>query len=242
MTGTAKELEWGTSASVDVLELVWPRGTPASNEFRPLVSEENRRQIWATLPRDYYTATWFSALSQPQLAPVAAGANDLAPAQPTPSLVAVKTAHGWVLEAQRTRGTASQAKPCVDPGWQAYLRRLATSNTPYRSTAERLANLWSLLTLRMDQEGYELPAPIALPDASTGAIHLAWNGLRHYLELELFANGTWEWFYRDRETADTDGGEPPNTGSVPEAFAARLKRISRPVRYTLGSLERADAL
>jgi hypothetical protein len=76
-----------------------------------------------------------------------------------------------------------------------------------------------------DRLGPRLAVPLTQPTVD-GAIQLAWDAGRHYLDIDIFSDGTMQWFYRDRETKELDGSpdEKRVTGVSPE-LERRLKVV-----------------
>jgi hypothetical protein len=86
--------------------------------------------------------------------------------------------------------------------------------------------MWSLLQQQM---GDALP-PLA-GVSEDGVLAMSWDrGPRHF-ELELFANGTYDWFYVDYEHAQRGSGEQlPVNAVTPEMCAYLSRTTSRPWR------------
>jgi len=85
----------------------------------------------------------------------------------------------------------------------------------------------SLVTLRV---WHELSAHSAPPEPIIEAYEdhtkFAWNLADHYLDLDIFENGTFEWFYRDAMSDEADGSEDP-IAELPPPFFARLAAVSK---------------
>lgn len=104
----------------------------------------------------------------------------------------------------------------VDSAWKAYLLRLA--DEPIGRT---VATFWE----RVQRTERGLPPPTALR-SEDGSMHLAWDRDVHHLDVDLRADGTFEWFYRNRLTDELDGTDEERVAGVPEVFAARLRLLA----------------
>lgn len=97
--------------------------------------------------------------------------------------------------------------------WAAYLDRL-----PDRQLAKSVVAFW-----REAKPLGPLPVPTAIP--FEGSMHLAWDHGQHHLDVDLFPDGTFEWFYRNRSTNELDGTDESRATGMPEAFARRVRLV-----------------
>lgn len=74
--------------------------------------------------------------------------------------------------------------------------------------------------------GPSLPLPLAEP-GEDGALKLAWSTPNFYAELEVLADGTHEWFVRDRVRDVHDGSRSAEAGSLPRPFLSFLQVACR---------------
>lgn len=101
--------------------------------------------------------------------------------------------------------------------WDAYVERLPALGVPL-DAARGVSTVWN--KLRYAAPG--LPVPAAAPTAEDG-VQLVWDRGRHHLELDVDANGTFEWFYLDRDTDMTNSGDGIAVRApVPEDLRAYL--------------------
>lgn len=84
----------------------------------------------------------------------------------------------------------------------------------------RVSALWTLVR---SVGGEKLPLPVALP-TDDGALHMAWTVGRQHLSVDAYEN-SWDWFYRDRERDESDGGDSEYTEPVPAGFVRRLEML-----------------
>lgn len=57
-----------------------------------------------------------------------------------------------------------------------------------------------------------VPLPLALPGAEADSVQLAWDTEAHHLDVTVFADGTQEWFFMDRQSGELlDGVLPQDT-------------------------------
>ena len=90
-----------------------------------------------------------------------------------------------------------------DKGLRTYIAERVAQDGVSKSTAERCFSVWDRLQSRM---GGKMPVPDAASDG-WGGIMLVWDKDQHHLELEFFADGTTESFYRNRITGAIYGDD-----------------------------------
>ncbi len=96
--------------------------------------------------------------------------------------------------------------------WQRYLRDLEQPTGALSSrAAQGLRAVWRYLRAATDGR---FPIPRAAPTQDHGII-LSWETADHYLEIEVFEYGHYDWFYREEEAAEYVGGEDRTPG-VPD--------------------------
>ncbi len=88
------------------------------------------------------------------------------------------------LEGLRTRRLKEYAFE-----WMAYLSKLK-EKPEYAALAPRVEDFWHWAST-------ELWAPEATP--TDEGFLLAWDRDEHHLQVELFQNGSYDWFYRNRD-------------------------------------------
>lgn len=111
----------------------------------------------------------------------------------------------------------------VATDWFAYLARL-----PLQGAARVVERLFRDARARVrEQTGRSLSVPVTIR-GDDGSLHLAWDAGRHYVDVDVFADGTIEWFYRDRTTEALDGTEDACPASpLPRGLVARLALVAR---------------
>lgn len=82
-----------------------------------------------------------------------------------------------------------------DSKWVEYIRGLESTGALSGSQAGTCVFLWWEAQTAL---GSELPFPHTGPSPS-GSIIMAWDSTRHHVDIEVLLDGTFEWFYRDRE-------------------------------------------
>jgi len=112
----------------------------------------------------------------------------------------------------------------MDLAWRRFLDQ--ELRMPFGPFPETQVN--SVLTL-MDQLrehlGPKLRVPLTQPTVD-GAIQLAWDAGRHYLDIDVFSDGTMQWFYRDRQTKELDGSpDDARATGIPPELVRRLEVV-----------------
>lgn len=90
------------------------------------------------------------------------------------------------------------------------------------SLAFRVMRVWHHISARC-----EPPEPI-IESIDADGIRFAWSSSASYLDLEVYDDGTFEWFYSDRSgtAADgVDGTKEDREEVLPEAFYVRLEAL-----------------
>jgi hypothetical protein len=104
-----------------------------------------------------------------------------------------------------------------------YLREVSDGSNPLISpvTACRAAQAWVDVS---EATGNALPVPAACtgPD---GQMMYVWDKGRHHLELEIAADGTAEFFYRDRQTGELWGEEYRPGAQLAAEIVAKLNHL-----------------
>lgn len=106
-----------------------------------------------------------------------------------------------------------------DDPWGAYLSQLAD-----QSLAARVSVFWRAAEAAVGP--MTLPAPMAIPSGEGGA-HLAWDAEQHHIEVDLFSDGSFDWFYRNRLTDEIDGTREDRASGMPEDLARRIRLVAR---------------
>ena len=107
-----------------------------------------------------------------------------------------------------------------EQSWKEFLDRLRRPRGP--ATVKHIAavrQIWDMLRFAL---GTRLPLPLT-QSTHRGAIQLAWDAGRHYVEIDVLSDGRVEWFYRDRETNTLDGTEDEPVAIIP--YAALIERL-----------------
>jgi hypothetical protein len=107
------------------------------------------------------------------------------------------------------------------PLWEGYLRRLAVPEGPLSvDRAEQVRALWAALEKRV---GPRLRPPHAGPLQNDG-FAMSWDNGRHHFEIEVSADGTFDWFYMDRDSNVRHGEEDQSLGTLSPGLIAQLRR------------------
>lgn len=113
-----------------------------------------------------------------------------------------------------------QHHPVVEPlEWTAFLSQLEGPVGLDPRHAQAVRRAWNDLRAAL---GPKLPLPRA-EGGDGGQLKFAWSGEKFYAGLEIHADDTHEWFYRDRHLDRADGTRGPARGAPAHAFLAFLK-------------------
>lgn len=69
------------------------------------------------------------------------------------------------------------------------------------------------------------PEPIVEGTQDAG-LRFAWNLRDAYLDVEIYADGTVEWFFKDRKSDQVDGTKDEREGELPDTFFKHLRGLS----------------
>jgi len=106
------------------------------------------------------------------------------------------------------------------PLWEGYLRRLAVPAGPLSvERAEQIRALWAALEKRV---GPKLKPPHAGPLENDG-FAMSWDNGRHHFEIEVSPDGSYGWFYMDRDSDVRQGEEDQPLGTVSPGLISRLR-------------------
>lgn len=103
--------------------------------------------------------------------------------------------------------------------WLAYIHNLSRETGLPRVFEDLVIEFWDQLTEKTHRV---VPIPVAGPTPQDSFM-LSWNRGRHHFEVEVFSEGRFEWFYRDRKTDQFEGAE----GISPEAVVAARNYLQR---------------
>lgn len=70
------------------------------------------------------------------------------------------------------------------------------------------------------------PEPI-IEGTLDGGVRFAWSTTRVYLDVEVYLDGTVEWFFEDRETGKTDGTEDERDAQLPDQFFNYMRALEK---------------
>ncbi len=126
----------------------------------------------------------------------------------------------------RAMDTGQFTAPVVDRSipWQAYLKSITE---PLGSVGSqllgRVLGLWA--TLRR-QVGPDCPLPITQL-MGDGAIQLAWDNGRKYVDVEVLPDGNFHWYFRDRDTGEVLGTEDEPIQKLAPEFFSKLTELAQ---------------
>jgi hypothetical protein len=115
------------------------------------------------------------------------------------------------LEAKRDEGLAR-----YESVWQGFLESLDARVGP--GLAKDVRVVWGSL-------GSFLWPPDAAP--TEDGVLLVWDRGRHHLQVEVFKNGLFDWFHRDRDAGDTEGDENVPVGLIPDGLKQVVQKLAR---------------
>jgi hypothetical protein len=116
----------------------------------------------------------------------------------------------------RRLGAAVSVDP--DRPWYRFLDELQVEHRYSAQHLSRVRDTWEEIRAFV---GDRLPLPVTQSGAE-GAIQLYWDNKRKYVEVDVLADGTLHWFYKDRSTEARDGTEDEPVRGVPSHLLARL--------------------
>lgn len=99
-----------------------------------------------------------------------------------------------------------QLKNADEYQWNAYLTQLVAEDAFSEEHMRAVKEFRQVISNHMSaSSAHRLPTQAGpTPD---GALQLTWNSKEHYLEVDIQANGVFDWFYRNRNTGDYEGDE-----------------------------------
>jgi hypothetical protein len=122
-----------------------------------------------------------------------------------------------LIEANRNRlGTAVSMDS--DLPWQRFIENLGQQHLFRPHHLSRVRQVWAHIR---NHVGPRLPLPVTQPTPD-GAIQLYWDIHNKYLELDVYADGTLHWFFKDRASSERDGTEDDPVRGVPSHLLRRL--------------------
>ena len=105
--------------------------------------------------------------------------------------------------------------------WESYLKRLAEPEGPLSvERAEEIRALWAALDKKV---GLAMRPPHAGPMEDNG-FAMSWDNGRHHFEIEVTADGTYGWFYMDRDSDSRHGEEDQPLGAISPGMISQLRR------------------
>lgn len=100
---------------------------------------------------------------------------------------------------------------------------------PIRLAAARILYVLVVFGHIRGAVGDRLAFPSIEQGQEEGAVALIWSRGHFYAEVELHADGTHEWFFRDRTHDTHDGSDGPARGLIAPRFCELLKEaVARP--------------
>jgi hypothetical protein len=104
--------------------------------------------------------------------------------------------------------------------WRGYLRRLVEPSGPLSSSrVHQIERLWESL---QDQVCRNLPPPYATA-TEEGEFVMTWDNGPFHFEIEVLPQGSYDWFYFDRDSGERRGEE----GQFLDAFSAEMISLLR---------------
>src|SRR5262245_18097722 len=104
--------------------------------------------------------------------------------------------------------------------WEAYLRRLGASEGPFSAErAREVCTLWELLERRF---GLPLRPPTAGAMEDDG-FAMSWDSGRHHFEIDVAPDGSFRWFYMDRDSDARSGVEDQPLNAISSALISQLR-------------------
>lgn len=138
-------------------------------------------------------------------------------AQPDPAKRGTKA-----LEVQSEAVSRAAMEP--ERSWERFLRDLATPlGALSPQTARQVLELWQAI----ERSGEEVPPPFAAATES-GGLSMTWDRGRHHFEIEVLSDGTYDWFYMDRNAKGRAGAEGTPLGvHTPEMLSYLWRSLGK---------------
>jgi len=108
-------------------------------------------------------------------------------------------------------------------GWTQFLDSLLAPSGPL--TSAHVGEVRKIWTDLWDQIGFRLRVPMT-QITSDGAVQLSWDSGRHYLDIDVYPDGSLAWFYRDRTTGELNGTEDNTLRTLTNDLVNRLDLLS----------------
>ncbi len=127
---------------------------------------------------------------------------------------------------EHVRPKAASSAVSFEPNWEweRYLDRLPEEGVGITSQhVATFREFWKGLNVRLQAR---LPLPVTQPTDS-GAIQLAWNRGSYCVEIDLYQDGSYDWFFRDRKCNVIDGNPNSRASGLPKRFVERLRLVAR---------------
>jgi hypothetical protein len=121
---------------------------------------------------------------------------------------------------RRLEVAASGRSPDVEERWQAYVDSLPARNLASSDVAGACDQLWINL--------YELVADIVPPDAgptNDGGLLMSWDQKGRHLEIEVYPDTSYEWFFRERTANVTESGTARTVDTISDELAHWLRYL-----------------
>lgn len=106
--------------------------------------------------------------------------------------------------------------------WDRWINFVLTANV---KSIVKVQAYRTTLAIQRHFEREWLPLTDVLED---GGLHLCWNSRDAYLEVEIWARGKMEWFFRDTSKDITAGSDTP-VSALPGEFYVRASGMKRHV-------------
>lgn len=110
------------------------------------------------------------------------------------------------------------APSATETGWTAYMREIGAHVAREQHLAA--AEIWT--RLRQVSSRFPLPQAGLVQD---GRFAMAWDVGRLHLDVEINRDGSFDWFYLDRESREADDGERCSL-RAPGAFERRARQLA----------------
>jgi hypothetical protein len=129
-----------------------------------------------------------------------------------------------VITVQPRRSFSAAIGLHPDWRWQLYLDELPDQN--HRVRPEHVSAVRSFWSAAKGRLGFSLPVPVTQP-TSEGAIQLVWDRGRHYIDVDVFADGHIAWFYKNNETGSRAGTDEElvTVDDLPQGLLQRLRLL-----------------
>ncbi len=138
------------------------------------------------------------------------------------SVLNLRDWHKVLSKSLETQQLSSDAFNASIRGWLSYLDSLTIPRGGVRTAhVDAVLSLWKVLSREV---GMPMRAPLTQVTGDD-TIQLAWEHGQLYFDIDVFSDGRFAWFFRDRASGTAEGSEDDRLTSIPPEALHRLKSV-----------------